>query len=74
MKKRAITKRPSEPKVVARFMQGAKTVYEIVEDKSSIGGFSVKLGPGHYMVIPQTSIDEVLRYGVSRGYEAKAVM
>lgn len=74
MKKRAISKCSSGPKVVARFMLDGKTVHEIVEDKSSIGGFSVKLGPGHYMVIPQTTIDEVLQYGVSRGYEAKAVL
>lgn len=74
MKKRASSKRPAGPKVVARFMLGGKTIHEIVEDKSSVGGFSVKLGPGHYMVIPQTSIDEVLQYGVSRGYEAKAVL
>lgn len=74
MKKRVISKRSPGPKVVAWFMLGGKTVCEIVEDRSSIGGFSVKLGPGHYMVIPQTSIDEVLQYGISRGYEAKAVL
>lgn len=74
MKKRAIPKRLTGPKVVALFMLGGKITHEIVEDKSSIGGFSVKLGPGHYMVIPQTSVDEVLQYGISRGYEAKAVL
>lgn len=74
MKKRAISKHLSGPKVVARFMLGGKTVCEIIEDRSSIGGFSVKLGPGHYMVIPQTSVDEILQYGISCGYEAKAVL
>lgn len=72
--KKARAKKPAGCKVVAQFLLGKKLIHEIVEDHSSIGGFSVKLGPGHYMAIPQTSIDEVLQYGVSRGYEAKAVL
>lgn len=73
MKKRAISKRSSGPKVVARFMLGGKAVHEIVEDKSSIGGFSVKLGPGHYMSIPQRSLAEIRAYGLSRGFQMMEV-
>lgn len=66
-------KKMSGGRTVARFLLGSKVVHEIVSDKSSVGGYSVKLGPGHYMEIPQHSLAEIIAYGLSRGFEVMEV-
>ena len=71
--KKARAKRPAGCKVVAQFLLGKKLIHEIIEDHSSVGGYSLKHGPGHYMAIPQKSIKEILEYGESRGFTAVAL-
>ena len=70
---KAKAKKIPNGKAVAHFLLGNKIAHEIVVDRSSASGYSVKHGPGHYMAIPQRTIEEILEYGKSQGFTAVAL-